>query len=504
MEIVELPVVWRAAVASRDFELGEEIIREPPLMLYPKIRQDTPLFEQIDAIAGRNCLAEKVLYPLIYYSRASPEVRAKIHEFYVPELDHESAQYKRYTGAIAEVIEMEEFKDRGVTAAQMLDFLLILRCNVHMIGDGTKTSALFYLGSKVTHSCDPNAMALAIGIQLAYRAIRPIKKGEPITFSYISGWDLWKSTPARRALLLDQRFFTCCCLRCVSEDKCRRMICPACGDHRLSHHQTGQESYMGKDPNPPTDTPWTCKNPECGRRFTDADLPLDLERKLQFEIMDTFFSARPNAAPLSPVVPQAYLKVCEEKLGNNHWLTALMVYTHMAIHHGLVNKGEKPWSNGKDCVTWAYRLFNWVEHAMPDTMQQAIMAKFSGQTAEVYGINGLAATWFTRAVPILRVHHGNQSKDILTMVEFIEKHGKPEEIAIARRPVPATAATPTGTAPVAATRPAAHTTTPAAAREAPPESPAKVEPVDPAVQKKQAKREKLKEQRRQRKADATS
>lgn len=47
--------------------------------------------------------------------------------------------------------------------------------------DGTKTSALFYLGSKVTHSCDPNAMALAIGIQLAYRAIRPIKKGEPIT-----------------------------------------------------------------------------------------------------------------------------------------------------------------------------------------------------------------------------------------------------------------------------------------------------------------------------------
>lgn len=67
-------------------------------------------------------------------------------------------------------------------------------------------------------------------------------------FSYISGWDLWKSTPARRALLQDQRFFQCCCLRCVSVDQCRRMICPACGDPSLLHHQTGQLSYMGQDP----------------------------------------------------------------------------------------------------------------------------------------------------------------------------------------------------------------------------------------------------------------
>eukprot|EP00667_Euglena_gracilis_P007224 EG_transcript_7294 len=499
MEVVELPVVWRAAVAARDFEIGEEIIREPPLMLFPKLRSNTPLFDKLDAIALRNHLAEKVVYPLIYYSQASPEIKAKVHEFYVPRLPEDSVQLQRYSGAVREVLELEEFRRRDVTAEKMIDFLLILRCNVHMIGDGTKTSALFYLGSKVTHSCDPNCMALAHGIQLAYRAIRPIKKGEPITFSYISGWDLWKSTPARRALLQDQRFFQCCCLRCVSVDQCRRMICPACGDPSLLHHQTGQLSYMGQDPNPPTDTPWTCHNPDCGRKFGDDALPLALEAQLQGEILDTFFSAASHEAlPLAPEVPQQYLKVCEERLGRHHWLTALMVYTHLALHHTALNKGEKPWSTGKNALTWADRLVRWMDQAMSGTMQEAIIAKFAGQTAEVYGVNVLAAAWFTKAIPTLRVHHGNQSKDILEMLEFVQAHGTPEQIAIASKPcaAPATTTVVTVKAVPAETRP----TTNGKAAAAPPAP----ETLDPAAVKKQAKREKVKEQRRQRKQHATA
>lgn len=33
-------------------------------MLFPKLRSNTPLFDKLDAIALRNHLAEKVVYPL--------------------------------------------------------------------------------------------------------------------------------------------------------------------------------------------------------------------------------------------------------------------------------------------------------------------------------------------------------------------------------------------------------------------------------------------------------
>ena len=124
MDVVELPVVWRAAVAARNFEVGEEILREPPLLLLPKIRQvadcfsaclysrvvscftqtrecsalvfqDTPLFDSLDAIANKHHVAEKVLYPCIYYCRASEEIKSKVKEFYVPRLDEDGLQYKR-------------------------------------------------------------------------------------------------------------------------------------------------------------------------------------------------------------------------------------------------------------------------------------------------------------------------------------------------------------------------------------------------------------------------
>jgi hypothetical protein len=496
MDVVELPVVWRAAVAARNFEVGEEILREPPLLLLPKIRQDTPLFDSLDAIANKHHVAEKVLYPCIYYCRASEEIKSKVKEFYVPRLDEDGLQYKRYHGAVTEVAELPELKASGVPWEELLDFILILRCNVHMIGDGTKTSALFYLGSKVTHSCDPNCMALAIGIQLVYRAIRPIVKGEPITFSYISGFDLWKSTPARRELLLDQRFFTCCCLRCTREDRCRYRICPECGDQNLCRYESGQLSYMGQDPTPPTDTPWFCQNAECGKKFKDEDMDLEVEKALQYNVLENFFSTK-QITSVHPELPQTMLKVCEEKLGRNHWLTLLMIYSHMAMHHTALNSGQKPLSTGKDCLVWADRLCKWMEVAMPNTMQQAVIAKFAGQTAEVYGVPELASLWFTRAIPVLRVHHGNHGKDIREMLAYIEEHGSPEQIVVASKPC--RVIDMGKNVPVVSVKNSPTTNGKPSNDEGKITEAPEAGPVDPAVTKKQAKREKIKEQRKLRK-----
>ena len=42
---------------------------------------------------------------------------------------------------------------------------------------------------------------------------------------------------------------------------------------------------------------------------------------------------------------------------------------------------------------------------------------------QVYGVPELASLWFTRAIPVLRVHHGNHGKDIREMLAYIEEHG---------------------------------------------------------------------------------
>ena len=76
MDVIELPIVWRAAVAAKDFAVGEEILRESPLMLLPKIRKDTPVFDKLEDIARRNHIAEPVLYPAVRWTKASDEVKS--------------------------------------------------------------------------------------------------------------------------------------------------------------------------------------------------------------------------------------------------------------------------------------------------------------------------------------------------------------------------------------------------------------------------------------------
>ena len=484
MDVIELPIVWRAAVAAKDFAVGEEILRESPLMLLPKIRKDTPVFDKLEDIARRNHIAEPVLYPAVYWTKASDEVKSKVKEFFVPPVPEDSVQYQRYSAACAEIHAMEEFSH--IPAKEMMDFLLILRVNAHMIGDGTKTSALFYMGSKVTHSCEPNCMALAIGYNLVYRAIRPLKKGDPITFSYISGWDLWKSTTARQDILRTQRFFDCCCPRCIGPDISRMMICPMCQGHRMLRWEPGQLSYIGRDPNPPTDLPWVC--PDCKHRCKDDAMPLEAESMLHDNILTTFFTPKKEDALLPKEYPLAVLQEAETKLGKNHWLAVLMLYTLMALHHGNLNKKQKPWSTGQDVVEWTKRLFEWLELAMPNTMQQAVIAKFCGQTAEVYGLNKLGATWMVQAIPILRVHHGNNGSDIAELVQFVEEHGTEEEKAMAKREV----ACP-DTAPRVREVIKYVTKYVSAPEDTAPTAP---ESQDPAVLKKMQKREKVKARRK--------
>eukprot|EP00906_Rhabdomonas_costata_P010622 RCo014934 len=419
MEVKEFPLVGRAAVAARPFSRGEIVLIEHPLMILPKPRQETPLFDGLDDIGERNHLQKGLLYPIVYYHKASDEIKSKVHEFYSPKLEPGTVQHTRYYGAAEEVVKLPGLTD--LTPEAVVRFLMIMRINSHMLGDGTKMSALFYMGSKVTHSCQPNCMAMGLGTKLSYRALHDIPKGELITFSYISGFDLWKSTPVRRALLRETRFFTCVCQRCVGPDTTRMMKCPKCGDPNTVYFMTGQAGFLGTDPRPPTDTPWTCQNPQCGAKFKDEEMPMDLEKHMQEKVLTTYFGNATETRVITVEYTEAMEIACDRYLGPMHWLSAMVVYARLAQHHNMLNHNEKPSSTGQDCVAWADRLARWMQATMPNSMPEAVIAKFAGQSCEVYGVNQLAADYYKRALPLLRVHYGDQHKDVQEMETFVQK-----------------------------------------------------------------------------------
>ena len=70
-----------------------------------------------------------------------------------------------------------------------------------------------------------------VGAKLRYQAIRSIREGEQITFSYLEPSTLW-ATPItlRRKQLLCSKAFLCHCPRCSKADDCRSFQCPkGCG-----------------------------------------------------------------------------------------------------------------------------------------------------------------------------------------------------------------------------------------------------------------------------------
>lgn len=89
-------------------------------------------------------------------------------------------------------------------------------------------SALFSLGSKVTHSCYPNCAYSSLFIKntLTYFSVLPIAAGDMLTFSYVD----YMCTKDRRYKLLISKDFFCTCVKCVSPDyaygvKCECIDC---------------------------------------------------------------------------------------------------------------------------------------------------------------------------------------------------------------------------------------------------------------------------------------
>jgi len=117
-------------------------------------------------------------------------------------------------------------------------------------------TALFLYGSKVAHSCHPNATYKISNGNLEYIAVRPIKEGEAVSISYL-GLVYETPTHVRRKKLYRSRGFLCQCSRCMGLDYARQIHCP---NNKTNHCSTFIICTTNDGTEPPI---WTCKT--CGQ-----------------------------------------------------------------------------------------------------------------------------------------------------------------------------------------------------------------------------------------------
>ena len=80
-------------------------------------------------------------------------------------------------------------KSTGWSASELLKFLHVVDLNIHKDDERPEHAAhaaIFVFGSKFSHSCAPNSTWSFDSMgRLRYKAIRPIEKGELLSFSYV-------------------------------------------------------------------------------------------------------------------------------------------------------------------------------------------------------------------------------------------------------------------------------------------------------------------------------
>lgn len=246
VEISSDESLGRIVVANKDFvnSFGV-IVRERPALIW-------------DAIPSQFLTGYQNF--LQAYSQQTREIKEQVQQLFHPPLDGDSSM----VNTLRPVAQQLELSHREYDVGFIHKLLTILASNAHQYygyrdesrGDlrqhesslrapGCGKLALYLFGSKVQHSCNPNATYTSKTPDgaLEYKAVRTIKAGEQVSFSYIG--DLFHTpTFMRREKLHCEKDFLCMCERCTGPDYCRVAKCPECGE--FSPSQTTPFSSMWK------------------------------------------------------------------------------------------------------------------------------------------------------------------------------------------------------------------------------------------------------------------
>jgi hypothetical protein len=277
---------------------------------------------------------------------------------------------------------------------QILKAMMAAKVNSHRLMNGNW--GLMPLGSKLAHSCDPNCMFIATPEGATFVAVKPIARGECLSFCYAGSKTMTQSTELRQLGLRASHLFLCRCRRCEGEDRCRQLPCPACKERRkisppaavTAPEELGSDaaietgfiirkgsalSIMDDDYFP--DKLWRCQLPSCGATYSDADLAstLALEKKLEEKVLSLTNGSYQYKAM------KALCAAVVAVLGRRHWCYVSLCHHFTLYFREMVKSGLA--AARHLCWGWGVRYLTLLTHfgvlqpseGMPHMLSAAIV-----------------------------------------------------------------------------------------------------------------------------------
>jgi len=304
--ILQIGPCGRGVHATKSFKKGEEIFQEPPLLSAP-----------IGALSAR----------LEAFARLGAEDKS----FVLSSLDRvkESDFLARLKKSVNELGPLPG----DLSGDDALRFEEVFQCNCFEVGE---EAALFRWSSFMNHSCDLcPVVTLNQNGQKVWIAARDISKGEELTTSYLSRYQLLVGRKQRQ-IFLNQRGFKCQCKRCQGGfDMTAACACPKCGPRRSAKGLL-VEGVKNVDLTPLLNIPptvcdltkydrgvercWMCLT--CNSWFTSKEV----DPKGIFEVDEELFINllfRPKMETRRSVLLQGYYSTAMMHFGPLHWSTKL-------------------------------------------------------------------------------------------------------------------------------------------------------------------------------------
>eukprot|EP01004_Peranema_trichophorum_P002434 NODE_1493_length_1931_cov_42.720686_g1265_i0.p1 GENE.NODE_1493_length_1931_cov_42.720686_g1265_i0~~NODE_1493_length_1931_cov_42.720686_g1265_i0.p1 ORF type:complete len:583 (-),score=122.19 NODE_1493_length_1931_cov_42.720686_g1265_i0:119-1867(-) len=312
-----------AAVANQDFEIGDVLVEEPPLL---EVKY-----------TGNNMPTLKLYFAMIKaYFLASAEVKKKVSELYSPTLDEIQKRIETHSDLVRGFKELydlaqkasDEFIKSLNLNAQYKDILDHIPVIFHFNSFSIRSDsvlALFYRSSKLTHSCFPNSSMHSNQEMERHVAKRHISKGELITTSYWAAYPSWPHS-LRQSSLLAHQAFLCKCDRCNGLDYSRSVPCPKCNSSIRDPQTNLLPNAIGVEDLPhvvwTSNQNWTCE--ECQTSFNDNELYVDMEKEDEFNKLAQHLDEKMGSKSFSMksetfLIVEKKLSECLLILGRRHW-----------------------------------------------------------------------------------------------------------------------------------------------------------------------------------------
>eukprot|EP00928_Gymnodinium_smaydae_P046446 TRINITY_DN30943_c0_g1_i2.p1 TRINITY_DN30943_c0_g1~~TRINITY_DN30943_c0_g1_i2.p1 ORF type:complete len:516 (-),score=112.79 TRINITY_DN30943_c0_g1_i2:57-1604(-) len=236
----------RVLLAARDFEAGERVLLEFPLVQVSGDGScgEVPTLELLSRLRSEGALE----YPPFFYlaalcSLTSADVagttgatwptvplqtREQICELHVPEED--CLRPSRSVESLVAALWPAEAGPDKLLLERLLQVWVYNSFDSSADGNGAPAGVVYFCASMMSHSCSPNAAwHLDDSNSFILHARSSIEEGEEITIPYLGPADLCLPIVDRRDALEATKGFRCGCPRCLTKlDPSRAFDCPRC------------------------------------------------------------------------------------------------------------------------------------------------------------------------------------------------------------------------------------------------------------------------------------